>query len=306
MEDATRRSFSHSRQTKNQNEYFYEVSGYKTYLYDPLFPYESGWDKYALKYASLLEPGTLYYLHKEVMYNYLEQQVLPALAGRQLRVLDVNCGTGNDFPFWLGKGANITGIDGSAGMLNKAAATYREGINDGRVSLYQGRLEELEKDSLGLREFDIIYSITGGFSYIDDSVFSDKIGVLKDMLAPDGVMVTAHLNNFCLPESLAFLFRGKFSRSMVRLKKIISLGNGETMYLRGHRSLVRLFKPYFPEVETRPLIAVAPPYQTDLRFSPSLLHQFRRLETACTGHNFGRSWADQIIVTCRNKENERT
>lgn len=277
------------------------MSGYAPYQYDPAFTYESGWDRNALKYATLLQPDTLYMLHKEVMYTYLERQILPGFHGRQLRVLDVNCGTGNDFPFWLGTGALLTGIDGSAGMLNKAAEIYSEAIAEDRLSLFQGLLENLEESSLNGKKFDIIYSITGGFSYIDDEVFTRKIGVLKTMLAPGGVMVTAHLNNFCLAESAAFLFRGRPGRAAVRLKKCIPLDSGAFMYLRGHRQLTRLFQPIFPSVEIRPLIALAPPYQTDLHFAPAMLRFFRRIETACTANGFGRIWADQNIVTCRNE-----
>ncbi|MCB0698518.1 MAG: class I SAM-dependent methyltransferase [Chitinophagales bacterium] len=271
---------------------------YQPYSYDPDFSYESGWDKYALKYATLLKEGSLYNLHKVVMYGYIDRNILPAFNKPKLEILDVNCGTGNDFPYLLTLG-NVTGIDGSAGMLNKAAETYSDAVHTGTLKLYDGMLEQMQEDSFGGKKFDIIYSITGGFSYIDDNEFQRVFSVLKTMLKPGGVIVAAHLNTFCLSETLVCLLKGRFMRSIVRLKKTIPNADGSFMYLRSKRKLETLLTPLFDGIVTVPLIVLTPPYQTDMNLSAKTVEKFRKLENQIIAKKRGISIADQIITVCR-------
>lgn len=270
------------------------MSRFKEFEYIPNFQYNNGWDKYALKYATLLQPDTLYYLHKQVMYDYMDRNLFPNL-GTNLNILDVNCGTGNDFPYLLSKG-NVTGIDGSLGMLNKAAETYKADINEGKLLLFQGMTEDITHDSLHNVSYDIIYSITGGFSYIDDHQFQQSFKVLKTMLKPSGVIITAHLNTFCLSESIACLLKGRFKRSLLRLKKNIPNIHGTTMRLRGKKELQALLNPLFAHTEYLPLITIAPPYQTDVSLKPNTINQLRKVENWIVNNKRGTSIADQIVA----------
>lgn len=276
------------------------TESYRPYIYQPGFTYETGWDKYALKYATLLQPDTLYYLHKQVMYDYITRHILPRFQARELTVLDFNCGTGNDFPFWLQQAKKLVGTDGSAGMLNKACESYNEHIESGKLVLFQGQLEQLDAHTLNDEQYDVIYSITGGFSYINDSLLTEKLKVLKDKLAPGGVMITAHLNTFCLPETVTLLAKGKLKKAFLRFKKNIPLGSIGVMHLRNKQLLKKLFQTHFNDVEIRPLIAVAPPYQTDVVIKRDTFKKLLRIEDYCTERSLFNIWADQLIVTCRN------
>ncbi|MEZ5015694.1 MAG: class I SAM-dependent methyltransferase [Flavipsychrobacter sp.] len=271
---------------------------FKPFEYIADFQYDNGWDKYALKYATLLQKDTLYYLHKQVLYDYMEHSILPHLGGN-LNILDVNCGTGNDFPFLLSKG-KVTGIDGSAGMLNKAAETYSSAIDNGSLKLYQGMTQDLTPESLNGERFDIIYSITGGFSYINDEQFGKSFKVLQSMLRPGGVIITAHLNTFCLAETIACLWKGRFKRSLLRLKKTIPNIHGASMHLRSKKDLKRLLDPIFDKTEYLPLIAIAPPYQTDVVLKPETVKKLRKVENWMVAHKLGNLWADQIVAVSRN------
>lgn len=276
------------------------MSAFTPFSYIPDFDYTtSAWDRYALKYASLLQPDTLYYLHKQVMYDFLERNILTQFTGQPIDVLDVNCGTGNDFPFWLQKTRTITGTDGSAGMLNKAAETYAPYINKGQLSLYKGLLQDMDSESLGNSKFDIIYSITGGFTYISDEEFTQSFNTLKCMLKPGGVMITAHLNTFCLSETIAFLRKGHFKRSLLRLKKNIPNINEATMHLRSAKDLNKLLGHTFKSIDYYPLISIAPPYQTDIILAPEKLKQLREKELKKTENQQGIPIADQVIAVCR-------
>ena len=275
------------------------MSMYVPFKHIPDFQYNEGWDKYAIKYAALLKPDTLYYLHKQVMYDYLNKKILPQFAGKKIKVLDVNCGTGNDFPYWLENSELLVGIDGSPGMLNKAHEIYDSAITAGKLKLHQGMLQDINAGSLGEKKFDIIYSITGGFSYITDEELAHSFKVLKTMLSPGGIIITAHLNTFCLPETIAYLLQGKWSRAKLRLNRNIVFKDGNILRLRNKPRLKKLLSPYFESLQFLPLICIAPPYQTDISFSRGTLRFLKKAENRMVDMNVGIPWADQIVVVCK-------
>ena len=274
------------------------MNGYSLFKYPSHNDYPSHWDQYALKYAKLLKPGTLYYLHKRVMYDIIEKFAFPDIGTKGLEILDVNCGTGNDFPYLLSKG-NVTGIDGSQGMLNKAYEKHREQILSQNLTLYHGNLEEFNESSLENKSFDLIYSITGGFSYINDDELSRVLKVFKAMLKPGGYIITGHLNTFCLAESSIWLLRGKMKRILLRLKKQVKAKCGSTMYFRNKKMLDSIITSHFSHVEYFPLICISPPYQTGINTKPKTFEVLRRIENFMVKNKFGVSWADQIVVLCR-------
>ena len=268
---------------------------FKPFAYIPDSQYLSGWDRYALDYAKLPVPGTVYYLTKELIHHMVDR-VIDRPARSAFRVLDVNCGTGNDFPFFLSKGWEITGIDGSAGMLNKAAETYAGEIRSGRVQLYIGQIESLDDHDFKQDGFDLIFSVTGGFSYVDDDQLLEINRQLARLLKPGGKIVLAHLNRFCLPESVYRLL--KLKNPFLRKGALtVSIKGAEyTMYHRGVAKLATLYSHAFRDIRLMPLLAFTPPYQTGFNPSPGMLKRLKRLELSTMDRKISARWADQVVV----------
>ncbi len=269
---------------------------FRQFSYIDNYDYSSGWDRYALDYAKLLTPETVYYLTKEIIHHLVDEACEDQ--GRQdFTVLDVNCGTGNDFPFFLGRGWNIVGIDGSAGMLNKSAEKYEDGISSGKVKLFEGLIETLDDSDFKGHRFDLIFSVTGGFSYVNDEQLQRINRQLSRLLKPDGKIVLAHLNRFCLPEFMYRLVKGNnpFLRKSSSLKVSIK-GEEHTMYLRGPRKLYDVYSRSFRNIQLLPLLAFTPPYQTGFNPSPKTLNRLKRWELKLLQGPFTTYWADQVVV----------
>jgi SAM-dependent methyltransferase len=265
----------------------------------PNFSYTNGWDRYALDYEKLLVNDTVYYLTKEVMHRIVERE-LKGKTG-ELNVLDINCGTGNDFPFFFERNFKVTACDGSKGMLNKAHENYEDYIKNGRLKLLLGLSEEMTKDTFPAGQFDLIFSITGGFSYIDDKQLTKINEVLKTFLKPDGLMIVAHLNHFCLPEMLYRLLR--FKNPFYRNKKQLSISIKDTpftMYLRGGKQLKECYASSFSKIKLFPLLAATPPYQSNYRPGKKLIQFHRSLEYQLSKSSFFSGIADQIVVVVEN------
>src|SRR5271165_1040123 len=129
---------------------------YQQFVYQPHHTNQKGWDAYADAYAKLLVPDTVYHLTKEVIHRQVAGFVA---SNRPLHVLDLNCGVGNDFPFFLATGWKVTACDGSVGMLNKAYEKYGAEIESGRIALFLGQMETLDENSFPGLKFDLIFSV---------------------------------------------------------------------------------------------------------------------------------------------------
>jgi len=206
---------------------------YLRFSYQPRATNQQGWDAYAETYAKLLVPDTVYFLTKEVIH----QQVTDHLnSDHPLHVLDLNCGVGNDFPFFLARGWKITACDGSVGMLNKAYEKYKAEIESGQIVLFLGQMETLDENSFPGLKFDLIFSVTGGYSYISDDKMRSVNEVLGNYLTAGGLMITAHLNKFCPSDMVFQLLHMRVKQAFVRLKRELKIqikGQEFRMFLRG-------------------------------------------------------------------------
>lgn len=274
---------------------------YKPFTYQPDYNYLQGWDAFALDYAKLLQPDTVYTLTKEVMYSILEHHI-HLKPGSQ--VLDVNCGTGNDFPYFLSKSCLIKGCDISTGMLNKAAETFHHQIESGKIELFQGALENMDTSTFKAQSFDLIYSITGGFSYIDDAELKRVFGCLGNFLKPNGKIITAHFGRFALAESLFYLARMKPGMAMIRRKRKIKVSIKQQhfmMHLQSHQHLSKLFSDTFIVEGIHPLLYFTPPYQTGYKPNPKNLAKKRLKELRVIHKKNLANFSDQFVVVLSKK-----
>ena len=212
----------------------------ETYKYNKDFKYDLGWDKYALSYSKLLKPSTIYNLTKDLAHSIVKHYIPN---GENKTVLDLNCGTGNDFPYFIARNFKIVGTDGSAGMLNKAHEIFDKENKSGQIKLFQVMMEDLDNSSFKENQFDLIYSITGGYSYIDDDLVLKVNQKLSKYLKKGGYLITAHLTPFSLGETLFHLKNKQFKMSLLRLKTTLNVPiKGEThkMFLRSNRKLKKL------------------------------------------------------------------
>lgn len=274
---------------------------YQRFEHQPHHTSQQGWDAYADTYAKLLVPETVYHLTKEVIHRQLADLVP---SDQPIHVLDMNCGVGNDFPFFLARGWRITACDGSVGMLNKACETYRAEIASGQITLYLGQMESLDETSFPGDKFDLIFSVTGGYSYIPDEKMRAVNGVLGNYLADDGLMVTAHLSKFCLSDTLFHLLHARVRQAFLRLRNELRIqikGQDYRMYLRGPGKIRRLTPPNLQSLELLPLLWLTPPYQTGYKPGKRTYQWLRSVEMRTRRITALAGIADQVVAVARRR-----
>lgn len=227
-----------------------------------------GWDAYSEEYATTVANNRIYQLSKYILYQIIEEHVVPVLSSKRhgsITVLDFNCGTGNDFPYFLSKGWNIVGCDGSWGMLQRAARRFRAYLKNGRILLYQGNASHFNAKSIDNAKFDLIFSTTGSMAYVTDQQFVRLHYEFRKMLTSKGFILTAHLTPFSIGETLYCILRGHPKMAFRRLKKTLRLnikGEYHQMHLRSVIRIIQLLRDVLPNVKLFPILTATPPFQT--------------------------------------------
>jgi SAM-dependent methyltransferase len=263
-------------------------------------PAAAGWDAWADEYARLSANPT-YALGKELLHAQVNRAVR-APGSPTDGVLDFHCGAGDDLARFLAAGWQVVGCDGSPGMLHAAAARCAAELHSGRLELWHGAAEHLKPDSFGGRRFDLVFSTTGGFAYVDDEQFVRVHRVLATMLNPDGAMVIAHLTPFCPAESLYHLLHLRPGRAAERWRGRVGVtirGTPLVMRLRSAGHVRRLLKNVVQIERITPLLWCTPPFQSGFVPGPRLLAALRAIERRTAQTGALARFADQVVCVAR-------
>ena len=150
--------------------------------------------------ADFTETGTGK-LQRELVHAYLAKTVLN---GSELKILELNCGTGEDAIWMAGKGAQVLATDLSGEMVRlgkdkwdsfrkntevrsshgqAVSEASPEGSPSGTVEFRQMDLRQaMELDT----QFDLVFSNFGGLNCISPQEFSAFLDRLPDLLNPNG------------------------------------------------------------------------------------------------------------------------
>lgn len=272
---------------------------------DHTAPAATGWDAWAEDYAALSSSNPTYVLGKELLHATVHEVSAPPL-GRESWVLDFHCGAGDDLARFLARGWHAVGCDGSAGMLRAAAARCGPAARSGRLELWHGRAEELEPGSFEGRRFDLVFSTTGGFAYLEDEAFVRVHRLLAAMLAPCGVMVMAHLTRFCAAESLYHFAHLRPRRAVQRWTGRVPVtvrGERLLMRLRSPRHIRRLLAGVVRLERLTPLLWCTPPFQSGFVPSARALVVLRAIERRTAHVGALAAVADQVVCVARSLSN---
>lgn len=256
-----------------------------------------GWGAKAHEYAEIPKTNRIFNLKKELLYEIVEKYISTDIRNSDIKILDFNCGCGNDFDHFLSKGYQVYGCDGAKGMLNIAGTIHKEFIQNNKLHLYHGQSEQLQDDSFGDNKFDIIFSTTGGFSYVDDKEFVREHKILLELLKPNGKMIVAHLTPFCLSETLYEVLHLRFRKAIQRWKGQLSISVKNkiyNMYLRSYIKVKDLLKNHCKIEKSYPILAVTFPYQTGYNPRPSWIRIQKYLEKKLMNIGIFKYIPDQI------------
>jgi SAM-dependent methyltransferase len=221
-------------------------------------------------------------LQRVRVHRFLEQL---DLLQRPARVLELNCGTGEDALWLAGQGHRVTATDSSEAMLTVAKEKIRKaGALQGSVAFLRYDMDEaVDRNWIG--SFDLIFSNFGGMNCLDGPALQRLASGMADCLRPGGLLVTVVMGRRCLTERLYFLAKGSPEKAFRRMRvtpqpaKLTDKIEQPVWYYRPSE-LDRLFSGRFQRRHLRPIGFFLPPSYLDRRFAghPRLLRLLYRLE----------------------------
>jgi len=155
-------------------------------------------------------------LQRNRVWMYLDQ-VLENKG--KLRVLELNCGTGEDAKRMVAKGHEVLATDISEKMLNMAKSK----IIDEKITFLKVDVDKISDYSLG-NDFDLVFSNFGGLNCIDSKSIGKFAESLSHILRKNGKFIAVVMPQFCLWETLYFILKGKLQDAF-RRKKNFAIAN---------------------------------------------------------------------------------
>jgi SAM-dependent methyltransferase len=176
--------------------------------------------------------------------NQVWQRLLAMFADGE-RILELNCGTGEDARFLGKRGRRIVACDGSAAMVEIAAARTQVEANGADITFHQLANEDLE--TLTQQEhFDGVYSNFSGLNCVTDlQPVARNLGTL---VKPGGKLLLCLWSRVCAGEIFWYLLHGQIRKAFRRLSGKASARIGEATFNVSYptvRQIQRDFAPWF-------------------------------------------------------------
>jgi SAM-dependent methyltransferase len=200
-------------------------------------------------------------LQRESVWRYLLdtfQDKFPA------KVLELNCGTGEDAVFFANHGSEVLATDVSEKMLAVTGDKIADHGLNGRITT-----RNLDIFNIGNEAFDgtfsLVFSNFGGLNCIDPRTLQSLFQKMATQLSPGGRMILVIMPRFCAWESIYFLSRLRLGEAFRRRKKNgqeASVGNTSiTTWYHDPRQVEEWSSVYFKIKHIQPIgIAVPPSY----------------------------------------------
>ena len=211
-------------------------------------------------------------LMRRRVWRWLDQSFQPGD-----KLLELNCGTGEDALYLAKRGINIEATDASTEMLKVVQDKISAADMGTSITASQLTIENLENWRPQYL-YDGVYSNFGGLNCVDD--LQKTAEHLHRLCRPNGRIIICLMGPLVPTEWLWYLAQGRFEKAFRRLRTAGSNWHDITIHYPSISSLHRTFSPYFKLQRKAALgVLLPPPYMETLahRF-PNLIQKLNRFE----------------------------
>jgi ubiquinone/menaquinone biosynthesis C-methylase UbiE len=225
-------------------------------------------------------------------------RVLEQAFSRGQRVLEINCGTGEDALFLARRGLSVLACDSSPRMIGVARS--RKADEEASADVQFRLLATEELNQLPREQFDGAFSNFGGLNCVEDlgSVAAD----LANLLKPGAPLVLCLANRVCAWEILWYGVRGNWQKAFRRLQRagvVATLGSTRVhVWYPRVSELERMFAPWFRLKSYRGIGVFVPPSYLEhrARRHTSLLRICERLDSVIAPWRALRNFGDHVLL----------
>ena len=187
------------------------------------------------------------------------------LSGKKnLQVLEINCGTGED-AFWLASlGHTVTATDQSAEMIRMAENKSRDHLQNNFPRFIQCSFEELA-NTFPEKQYDLIFSNFAGLNCVEPGKLADLKTGIQSLLKENGRLAVVLFGKYTVWETFYYLlkadFRKAFRRWSHKEKSVLLAGDVyQPVYYYSPSRFTKLLRPMKRELKKPVGVAVPPSY----------------------------------------------
>lgn len=235
---------------------------------------------------------------RQIVWNYLEKS-LPM--NNKLKVLELNCGTGEDAIWFAKQGYEVLATDVSEKML---AITQKKIEDAGMQSQVQTRtldITQIEK-FISEEKYDLVFSNFGGMNCVSPEVLNKVPSQIQNLLNSDGRIIMVVMSSFCLWETIYFLTKLKLHDAFRRLLKSGTIAhlNGSELkihyYSPGNQN--KFFEKIFESIAIKPVGFFLPPSYLEPFFNKhrTMFFWLNKLEYLIRNRKFLSGFSDHFLI----------
>ncbi|HZE84470.1 MAG TPA: class I SAM-dependent methyltransferase [Puia sp.] len=217
-----------------------------------------------------------------------------------LRILEINCGTGEDALWLASLGHEVVATDQSAGMI-RVAQKKIAGVMQGTVSFLQCGFGQLADTFRGQR-FDLIFSNFAGLNCVPPGDMPELGMQFHDLLNEEGHLAIVVFGKYCWWETCYYLVKGDVHRAFRRWsnkKSLARLGEGvdQPVYYYSVGRFVRMWRSFRLMKKGAIGLFVPPSYlERAMQRNPRSFRWLVRLEKGIRDLSAGSAAADHTYM----------
>jgi len=240
---------------------------------------------------------------RQFVWDYIDS-ILPE--NNSLRILELNCGTGEDAVYLAKKGHQILATDISGEMIRIVEKKVKENGHSKSIKTLQCDIKYLDKIDRA-SEFDLIFSNFGGLNCLDPHALSSLSTNASKLLKTNGRFIAVVMTNFCLWESFYFLTKLKFHEVFRRFTKdVIKVRIGESeidTWFYSPKGFYKLFNSKFNFIAAKPIGLTVPPSYLEPFFASrnSTLKTLKNFDIKLNNISILARIADHFLIDMKNR-----
>ena len=223
---------------------------------------------------------------------------------RPLRILEINCGTGEDAVELSRRGHEVTATDGSETMVEKARQKAAV-LGENGIVFKVCEFDKLSQQ-FGHQKFDLVISNFGGLNCIDKKELETLSGQLSTLLSEQGKLFFVIMGSNCLWEIFYYIFKGHFATAFRRKREFVRFRAGNTeipVFYYSPGNFKKIFHSLYDYCYSRPVGLFIPPSYLEKQFQSrqNWLQSLLRLEEKFSGYTALSNLADHYCIVFQKK-----
>lgn len=217
---------------------------------------------------------------RDSVWKYLDKVLVNS---SPLKILELNCGTGEDAIRFAKNGHKVFATDLSAEMAKRTSEKVKNLELQQLVDVFTCDTRAIDQYNFS-SDFDLVFSNFGGLNCLNGKDLEKLSDDLGKLLKPNGRFIAVVMPKYCMWESFFFMTKFDFNKMFRRNRNTslqVNVGDVyvETWYY-SPTQFNRLFQRYFNKLALKPIgIAIPPSYmENKIGQRANLMNPLNRLE----------------------------